>query len=81
MDRDALADFLLRHRAALRPEDVGLGPGARRRTAGLRREEVAQLAVISTDYYTRLEQRRGPQPSVPVLAALARAPRLTPDEP
>ncbi|WP_129336607.1 helix-turn-helix transcriptional regulator [Cellulomonas endophytica] len=80
MDRDALADFLLRHRAALRPEDVGLGPGARRRTAGLRREEVAQLAVISTDYYTRLEQRRGPQPSVPVLAALARALRLTPDE-
>ncbi|GIG29494.1 helix-turn-helix transcriptional regulator [Cellulomonas marina] len=80
MDRDALADFLLVHRSALRPEDVGLSPGARRRTAGLRREEVAGLAVISTDYYTRLEQRRGPQPSVPVLGALARALRLTPDE-
>lgn len=80
MDRDALADFLLRHREALRPADVGLSPGARRRTPGLRREEVAQLAVMSTDYYTRLEQRRGPQPSTTMLAALARALRLTPDE-
>jgi transcriptional regulator with XRE-family HTH domain len=80
MDRDALADFLLRHRAALRPGDVGLGPGVRRRTPGLRREEVAQLAVMSTDYYTRLEQRRAPQPSTQLLAALARALRLTPDE-
>ncbi|VTR75429.1 helix-turn-helix transcriptional regulator [Cellulomonas hominis] len=80
MDRDALADFLLRHREALRPADVGLGPGVRRRATGLRREEVAQLAVMSTDYYTRLEQRRGPQPSTQILGSLARALRLTPDE-
>ncbi|GAA1486412.1 helix-turn-helix transcriptional regulator [Brachybacterium fresconis] len=80
MDRDALADFLVRHRAALAPADVGLGPGARRRTPGLRREEVAQLATMSTDYYTRLEQRRGPQPSTQMLAAIARALRMTPDE-
>ncbi|WP_193104008.1 helix-turn-helix transcriptional regulator [Brachybacterium sp. FME24] len=80
MDRDALADFLGRHRAALTPADVGLAPGARRRTPGLRREEVAQLATMSTDYYTRLEQRRGPQPSTQMLASVARALRLTADE-
>ncbi|MEZ0142342.1 helix-turn-helix transcriptional regulator [Microbacterium sp. NRRL B-14842] len=79
MDRDALADFLLRRREALRPADVGLPEGPRRRTAGLRREEVAQLATMSTDYYTRLEQRRGPQPSAQILA-LARALRLSSDE-
>jgi transcriptional regulator with XRE-family HTH domain len=77
MDRAALADFLRRRREALRPEDVGLAPGARRRAPGLRREEVAALAAMSTDYYTRLEQRRGPQPSEQLLAALARALRLT----
>ncbi|WP_454050059.1 helix-turn-helix transcriptional regulator [Cellulomonas sp. Marseille-Q8402] len=80
MDRDALADFLVRHREALRPGDVGLSPGVRRRAPGLRREEVAQLAVMSTDYYTRLEQRRGPQPSTQMLGSVARALRLTPDE-
>lgn len=80
MDRDALAEFLLRRREALSPSDVGLSAGARRRTVGLRREEVAQLAAMSTDYYTRLEQRRGPQPSAQILASLARALRLTPDE-
>ncbi|WP_299535986.1 helix-turn-helix transcriptional regulator [uncultured Streptomyces sp.] len=80
MDRAALADFLRHRREALRPEDVALPPGARRRTAGLRREEVASLAVMSTDYYTRLEQRRGPQPSEQMLASLARALRLTNDE-
>jgi transcriptional regulator with XRE-family HTH domain len=80
VDRDALAEFLLRHREALTPADVGLSPGARRRTPGLRREEVAQLAAMSTDYYTRLEQRRGPQPSTQMLGSLARALRLTPDE-
>lgn len=80
MDRDALAEFLLRRREALTPADVGLSTGPRRRTAGLRREEVAQLATMSTDYYTRLEQRRGPQPSVQILGALARALRLTEDE-
>lgn len=80
MDRGALADFLRRRREALQPEDVGLPPGARRRAPGLRREEVASLAVMSTDYYTRLEQRRGPQPSEQMLASLARALRLTSDE-
>lgn len=80
MDRDALADFLLRRREALTPADVGLSEGARRRTVGLRREEVAQLATMSTDYYTRLEQRRGPQPSLQILASLARALRLSEDE-
>ncbi|CAL9454266.1 hypothetical protein SUDANB171_02491 [Streptomyces sp. enrichment culture] len=80
MDRAALADFLRRRREALQPEDVALPPGVRRRTRGLRREEVASLAVMSTDYYTRLEQRRGPQPSKHMLASLARALRLTGDE-
>lgn len=77
MDREQLADFLRRRREALQPEDVGLGRGARRRTSGLRREEVAMLASMSTDYYTRLEQQRGPQPSEPMLASIARALRLT----
>jgi len=80
MDRAALADFLRHRRAALRPGDVGLPAGARRRAAGLRREEVAALAVMSTDYYTRLEQQRGPQPSEQMLASLARALRLTSGE-
>ncbi|MEU1964018.1 helix-turn-helix transcriptional regulator [Micromonospora sediminicola] len=80
MDRAALADFLRRRRETLRPGDVGLPEGARRRAPGLRREEVAALAAMSTDYYTRLEQRRGPQPSPQMLAALARALRLTGDE-
>jgi transcriptional regulator with XRE-family HTH domain len=80
VERATLADFLRRRREALRPEDVGLSPGVRRRTAGLRREEVAALAVMSTDYYTRLEQRRGPQPSEQMLASIARALRLTRDE-
>jgi transcriptional regulator with XRE-family HTH domain len=80
MDRTALAEFLRARREHLRPEDVGLPPGARRRAPGLRREEVAALAAMSTDYYTRLEQRRGPQPSVQMLASLARALRLTDQE-
>lgn len=80
MDRAALADFLRRRREALRPEDLGLPAGVRRRAPGLRREEVASLAVMSTDYYTRLEQRRGPQPSEQMLASLARALRLTGEE-
>jgi len=80
MDRKALADFLRRHRDALQPADVGLPEGPRRRAAGLRREEVAALAMISTDYYTQLEQRRSPQPSEQTLASLARALRLTGDE-
>jgi transcriptional regulator with XRE-family HTH domain len=80
MDRSALAGFLRHRREELRPEDVGLPAGARRRTRGLRREEVAALAAMSTDYYTRLEQQRGPQPSEQMLTALARALRLTGDE-
>ncbi|MFF8472494.1 helix-turn-helix transcriptional regulator [Streptomyces sp. NPDC015414] len=80
MNRAELADFLRRGRARLEPSDVGLAAGARRRTPGLRREEVAQLAGMSVDYYTRLEQRRGPRPSRQMLTALARALRLTDDE-
>ncbi len=80
MDRAELADFLRRRREQLQPADVGLLPGVRRRTPGLRRDEVALLAGISTDYYTRLEQSRGPNPSVQVLSSLARALRLTDDE-
>lgn len=80
MDRPALADFLRRRRSRLQPADVGLAPGVRRRTPGLRRDEVAALASMSTDYYTRLEQGRGPNPSVPLLSALARALRMTDDE-
>src|SRR6201995_4680766 len=76
MDRDGLADFLRRRRAALRPEDVGLAPGRRRRAPGLRREEVAARAHISTDFYTRLEQRRGARPSESTVASLALALRL-----
>ena len=80
MDREQLADFLRHRRENLRPEDVGLRPGARRRVAGLRRTEVAELTGMSADYYTRLEQGRGPQPSEQMLAALARALRLSTDE-
>ncbi|MEV6011335.1 helix-turn-helix transcriptional regulator [Streptomyces sp. NPDC051976] len=80
MDRPELADFLRRSRTRLAPADVGLSAGARRRTPGLRREEVAQLAGMSVDYYTRLEQARGPRPSRQMLTALARALRLTADE-
>ncbi|HEY2696103.1 MAG TPA: helix-turn-helix transcriptional regulator [Pseudonocardiaceae bacterium] len=80
MDRAALAGFLRTRRAALRPEDLGLPPGVRRRAPGLRREEVASLAAMSTDYYTRLEQQRGPQPSEQMLTSLARALRLSNDE-
>lgn len=80
MDRQQLADFLRRRREDLRPQDVGLTVGARRRVAGLRREEVADLAGMSADYYTRLEQARGPQPSEQILGALARALRLSADE-
>jgi transcriptional regulator with XRE-family HTH domain len=80
MDRDELGDFLKRHRAALQPDDVGLSAGRRRRAPGLRREEVAALAHMSTDFYARIEQGRGSRPSEQTTAALARALRLTPDE-
>ena len=78
--RAALADFLRRRRDALSPQAVGLRVGPRRRTPGLRRDEVARLANMSTTYYERLEQGRGPQPSAAILAGLVRALRLDPDE-
>ncbi|MFI9808592.1 helix-turn-helix transcriptional regulator [Streptomyces sp. NPDC052301] len=77
MDRAELAAFLRSRRERIAPADVGLRAGPRRRTPGLRREEVALLAFISTEYYTRLEQARGPRPSREVLAGLARALRLS----
>ncbi|WP_030773635.1 MULTISPECIES: helix-turn-helix transcriptional regulator [unclassified Streptomyces] len=80
IDRRELADFLRRSRDRVRPSDVGLAAGPRRRTAGLRREEVAQLAGMSADYYMRMEQARGPQPSPQILSSLARALRLSDDE-
>lgn len=80
MDRVDLADFLRRRREALQPGDVGLAKGSRRRVAGLRREEVANLSAMSIDYYARLEQRRGPQPSEQMVASIARGLRLTLDE-
>lgn len=64
----------------MRPADVGLPAGVRRRTAGLRREEVASLTGMSADYYGRLEQARSTQPSPQMLRALARALRLSDDE-
>ncbi|MEV6107370.1 helix-turn-helix transcriptional regulator [Streptomyces sp. NPDC051940] len=77
MDKQELGAFLRTRRARLRPQDVGLPSGPRRRTPGLRREEVAVLAHISTEYYVRLEQGRAPRPSGEVLAGIAGALRLT----
>ncbi|MET9986378.1 helix-turn-helix transcriptional regulator [Streptomyces rochei] len=77
MDKQELGVFLRSRRERLRPQDVGLPVGPRRRTPGLRREEVAVLAHISTEYYIRLEQGRAPRPSGDVLAAIAGALRLT----
>ncbi len=78
--RQALADFLRKRRARLAPSEVGLPPGMRRRTPGLRREEVAQLASIGTSWYVWLEQGRDVHPSAQVLESLAQALRLTPNE-
>ncbi|MBO8200971.1 helix-turn-helix domain-containing protein [Streptomyces smyrnaeus] len=80
IDRPGFAEFLRRRRELLRPADIGLLEGVRRRTPGLRRDEVAQLANISTDYYARLEQCRGANPSETIVASLARALRCDPDE-
>lgn len=77
MDKQELGRFLRSRRERLRPEDVGLPSGPRRRTPGLRREEIAVLAHISTEYYVRLEQGRAPRPSGEVLAGVADALRLT----
>src|SRR6266496_6654924 len=75
--RGELADLLRSRRDRLTPADVGLPAGTRRRTAGLRREEVAQLAGVSTTYYTFLEQGRDVRPSRQVVTALASALRLS----
>ena len=75
--RHELADFLRGRRAALQPADVGLPNGGRRRTPGLRREEVAQLAGVGTTWYTWLEQARDVRASLEVLEAISRALRLS----
>jgi transcriptional regulator with XRE-family HTH domain len=79
-DRNALGEFLRSRRERLRPQDVGMAPGGRRRTPGLRREEIALLATLSSDYYSRLEQGRVKTPSEAALASLARAMRLSGEE-
>ncbi len=80
IDRAGLAEFLRRRRESLQPEDVGLPRGQRRRTTGLRREEVATLCHISADYYSRLERRRGPHPSEQMIASIAQGLHLSLDE-
>jgi hypothetical protein len=77
MDRHGLAEFLRHRREALQPDDVGLPRGMRRRTSGLRREEAAALCHMSTDYYARLEQERGPQPSEQMIASIAQGLHLS----
>ncbi|MFI5841631.1 helix-turn-helix transcriptional regulator [Catenuloplanes sp. NPDC051500] len=75
-----LGDFLRARRSRLRPRDVGLEPGGRRKVAGLRREELALLAGLSTDYYQRMEQGREVRPSDDVLDAIAGALALDDEE-
>ncbi|MFY0408456.1 helix-turn-helix transcriptional regulator [Solicola sp. PLA-1-18] len=80
IDRPGLAAFVRHRRESLQPEDVGLPRGQRRRTSGLRREEVAALCHMSTDYYTRIERERGPHPSSQMIAAMAQGLHLSLDE-
>ncbi len=80
VDKVALGEFLRTRRAALRPVDVGLPGGSRRRVQGLRREELAGLCHMSVDYVSRLERGNGPQPSEQMVASMARGLRLTPAE-
>jgi transcriptional regulator with XRE-family HTH domain len=80
MKHAELGSFLRSRRERIRPESVGLIAGPRRRVAGLRRDEVAQLAGASVDYYSELERGAGSQPSEQMLAAISRALRLTSDE-
>src|SRR5690349_24620292 len=75
--KNQLGDFLRSRRERLTPKAVGLAPGRRRRTAGLRREQVAELAGIGVDWYVRLEQGRTVSPSVTTVDALARALKLS----
>ncbi len=77
MDKREFGAFLRSRRERISPAEVGLPAGPRRRTPGLRRDEVAHLAFISTEYYTRLEQARAPHPSGEVLSGLVRALRLS----
>lgn len=77
IDRAGLAQFLRGRREALQPEDVGLPRGHRRRTGGLRREEVAALCHMSVDYYARIERQRGPQPSMGMIDAIAQGLHLS----
>lgn len=78
--REVLAEFLRTRRARLSPEDVGLPSGGRRRTPGLRREEVALLANVGISWYTSLEQGRNVRPSEQVLEGIASALRLSSEE-
>jgi transcriptional regulator with XRE-family HTH domain len=80
IDRTGLAEFLRRRRESLQPEDIGLPRGRRRRTSGLRREEVAALCHMSTDYYARLERAQGPHPSEQMIASIAQGLHLSLDE-
>ena len=80
IDRAGLAQFLRIRRESLQPEDVGMPRGQRRRTTGLRREEVAVLCHMSADYYARLERERGPQPSEQMIASMAQGLHMTLDE-
>jgi transcriptional regulator with XRE-family HTH domain len=80
VQRDELASFLRSRREATDPVSVGLRPGPRRRTPGLRREELAQLSGISVTWYTWLEQGRGISVSRQVIESLARVLRMTPAE-
>ncbi len=78
--RDRLSSFLRERRALLQPEDVGLPERTRRRTQGLRRDDVALLAGLSTSWYTALEQGRDVRPSDRVLEEISRVLRLTAEE-
>ncbi|WP_328869370.1 helix-turn-helix transcriptional regulator [Streptomyces sp. NBC_00287] len=80
MDLREFGEFLRSRRDRIQPDEVGVPVSARRRVPGLRRDEVAVLAGVSVDYYNQLEQGRGAQPSEQIVAALARALRLTRDE-
>lgn len=77
IDRPGLAAFLRHRRESLQPEDVGLARGPRRRTEGLRREEVAVLCHMSPDYFARLERGSGPQPSEQMIASIAQGLHLS----
>jgi transcriptional regulator with XRE-family HTH domain len=79
-ERRELGKFLASRRAKLQPERAGITPGKRRRVAGLRRQEIAEIAGVSVDYYVRLEQGRAGNVSEAVLDAIARALQLDDDE-